>query len=1191
MKPRILTALPLFVIMTGLSGTALAVNQTWKGTVSSNWNLATNWSPGAIPGTGDIAYFDDTATTFAPSLAGSSYTLTLSISGSTSFAINPGTSPLYLRGATAVTSTSSADQSFNGNSYRGNIAGNSTFLNNGTGLLKFLVPIYKEDLSGTSTSTGSLVFDGSGNVEVATLGKRNGNLQAGVIKNGAGTLTIKGFQTVFAASGTTVSGITNITTINAGTVKVTSGDQRSLGQPQSATTGWLTLNGGTLQAATLDLTINNGNAGITLGSNGGTFNVDAARTLTLGGGSATNIISGPGSLTKAGDGTLILAGANAYAGNTTVTAGSLTLQDETSLDDDSSVEITTGTTLNLDFIGTDTIGKLTFDNALQESGTWGAPDSGADYTDTRITGTGMLLVVPKDFTWTHLGGDQKWSTANNWDVKAVPSTGAALNFPDTIQTAITNDLAAGTSIDKITFTDDAPSYTIGGSNSLTVTGSISNLSLNTQTLGFPIELGAAISLNAKDSDIALAGDISGPFGFTKTGFGVLELSGANTYDGVTAINGGILAPLNASALPSGTAVAFTNTTSPAELDITGLHQTLANLTFGTQTTGGNTVSIYGNTSSSLTVSPASLVFAPAATPIASNLSVDMGLLGGFTYDNSAGTFTLQAGASNGSGTTTVTLPETTNSITADQLKLSGLNAAAGNKSILNLGLNNTIHANTINLAANSGRGSATLQYAAGLPSGGTLEIRDATGGGTANLVIGKNSSFNGDTTAYTSILDTTGNAATLDAQIGAMLIGNAHSDGATGRQVKSNGSFIMGAGTLTATSAVIGQLEGVATTGSSNYTASGLLSLSAGGTANIGVITLTNDGMATIGGTNNISGQITIDGSGGTTTLNATTIQQGIVLPGETSRVARINWNDGTIGNIAGGDLAIIGVGIVLATSGNHTFGISTGQTATVSSAISGGGGSTALTKSGGGTLILSGPNTYAGSTAVSAGTLEMTSAFLDDASSVEISTIGAGKLNLNFSGTDAVASLTFDGVPQTTGTTYGASGSGAAVIDNDHFSGTGKLQVGVISDPYSAWIGGFGLALADQDKTDDPDGDGMNNLLEFALDGNPASGASSGKVVSKIDADHLTLTLPVRTGAVFSGSGPLTSAAIDHLIYDIDGSTDLSGFASGVEEIAPLSAGLPNLSDGWTYRTFRLTSAVSSAPKGFLRAGAGEAP
>jgi autotransporter-associated beta strand protein len=483
---------------------------------------------------------------------------------------------------------------------------------------------------------------------------------------------------------------------------------------------------------------------------------------------------------------------------------------------------------------------------------------------------------------------------------------------------------------------------------------------------------------------------------------------------------------------------------------------------------------------------------------------------------------------------------------------------------------------------NLGIGNSGSRSSGTLTAGsGTLTIRGTAGGSSASaLTIGVSDSFSiNDTT--TSVLDAS--AGTLDARFNNVIIGKDSAGGAA-RGVTVNATLKMAAGGMSAATMTLGNLIG-AYTGAGSYNITSLLDLNGTGTSNITSLTLAQNAASSSPATFTLNSQVNVNGGA---ILNATSIQQGVVT-GVTSLTSRINWTKGTIGNITGGDLSISDVAIVLGGSDTHSFDVSTGQTATVSSTISSLSGSTPLTKAGGGTLVLGGSNTYTGTTTVSAGTLETSTPFLDDASSVEIST--GGVLKLGFSGTDIVDSLTFDGAPQTTGTTYGASGSGAAVIDNVHFSGTGKLQVGVITDPFASWVAGFGLTGGDAAKTADPDGDGLSNLLEFALDGNPANGANTGKAVSKIDADHLTLTLPVRADAVFSGCGPLTSDPITALVYTIEGDNDLSGFTSGVEETTALSAGLPGLTTGWTYRTFRLTSTVSSAPKGFLRAGAAEAP
>ncbi len=65
----------------------------------------------------------------------------------------------------------------------------------------------------------------------------------------------------------------------------------------------------------------------------------------------------------------------------------------------------------------------------------------------------------------------------------------------------------------------------------------------------------------------------------------------------------------------------------------------------------------------------------------------------------------------------------------------------------------------------------------------------------------------------------------------------------------------------------------------------------------------------------------------------------------------------------------------------------------------------------------------------------------------------------------------------------------------------------------YDSWIGGFGLAAADQERADDPDGDGRSNLYEFLFGGNPTSGADP-EVSAAMTGTDLRLTWLGRTAA-----------------------------------------------------------------------------
>ena len=281
--------------------------------------------------------------------------------------------------------------------------------------------------------------------------------------------------------------------------------------------------------------------------------------------------------------------------------------------------------------------------------------------------------------------------------------------------------------------------------------------------------------------------------------------------------------------------------------------------------------------------------------------------------------------------------------------------------------------------------------------------------------------------------------------------------------------------------------------------------------------------------------------------------------------------------------------------------GTNTGDN-TLSAAIGNNGGATngnstvSLTKSGVGKWILTGANTYTGNTVVNAGTLSLTQAALNDDSTVNVASIAI--LDLTHGITDTVDSFYINGVLQLSGE-WGAIGSGAA-RQTARITGSGRLFAtngAVSSDPFNAWIDTFTTLTdpADKTKSADPDEDGLTNAVEFALDGNPESGVATGRVRSRVEtveADQaLVITLPVRAGAVFDNTpGPSADAAIDNMIYTIEGSNDLATFDQGVTEIDVSSGDMPPLSGaGWTYKTFRLNGAVGGGtprgPKGFLRA------
>jgi autotransporter-associated beta strand protein len=157
---------------------------------------------------------------------------------------------------------------------------------------------------------------------------------------------------------------------------------------------------------------------------------------------------------------------------------------------------------------------------------------------------------------------------------------------------------------------------------------------------------------------------------------------------------------------------------------------------------------------------------------------------------------------------------------------------------------------------------------------------------------------------------------------------------------------------------------------------------------------------------------------------------------------------------------------------------------------------------------------------------------------------------------------------------------------------------------PFEEWVGGppYNLTGDDALPGGDPDGDGVFNLLEYALNGNPTSGSDNGKQFVKmatVDSvpNVLTLTIAVRSGAIFAASGNRQSATVDQIIYTIEASNNLADWGTPVVTEVPgadataIQAGLPALSSGWSYRTFRSDGSASGDTADFMRLKVEEAP
>lgn len=131
-------------------------------------------------------------------------------------------------------------------------------------------------------------------------------------------------------------------------------------------------------------------------------------------------------------------------------------------------------------------------------------------------------------------------------------------------------------------------------------------------------------------------------------------------------------------------------------------------------------------------------------------------------------------------------------------------------------------------------------------------------------------------------------------------------------------------------------------------------------------------------------------------------------------------------------------------------------------------------------------------------------------------------------------------------------------------------------------------------DAAVDSDSDGIPNFGEFAFNGNPRNGSNKGVITSSlIDTNSngqrdLSLTIAVRTGAVFSSNGDGSqSATAGGVVYTVRGSLNLAAFGSEVAHVGSTASGDP----AYELHTFRLTASEGLAGKGFLQASAVKAP
>ena len=516
--------------------------------------------------------------------------------------------------------------------------------------------------------------------------------------------------------------------------------------------------------------------------------------------------SGSWGVSVNGAGTLVLSGANTYSGGTTLTSGTLAVGDNSALGT-GALSMAAGTTLSFA-----SGGNFTLANNIAISG---------DPTFTPPAGTTQTL-------------------------SGVISDGASPGFldlqgPGTLVLTGTNTYSGGTSVEAGTLQLSGAGTLGAPTGTLSVSGGVLDLGGTAQTTGALTLTGGTIQdgvLTSSAYDVQ-AGTISavlaGAGALTKTGSGVVVLSGANTYSGGTTLTSGTLVVGISSALGTGALSMAAGTT----LSIAGGNFTLA-----------NNISISGDTTftpAAGTTQTISGVISDGASPGVLDLQGPgtLVLTGANTY--SGGT-SVEAGTLQLSGAGTLGASTGTLSVSGGVLDLGGMSQTTG---VLTL-TGGTIQDGVLTSSAfdvQAGTISAALAGAGGLTK---------TGSGV--VVLSAANTFTGGVSVEAGTLQLSG-AGSIAASSGVTADGTFDISGTTvGASITTlsgSGSVMLGDQTLTLTNAS-GTFSGVIADG-------GL----AGGTG--GSLTIAG-GTETLTGANTYTGVTTVNagaalqlGSGGTT--------------------------------------------------------------------------------------------------------------------------------------------------------------------------------------------------------------------------------------------------------------------------------------------------------------------------------------
>ena len=838
-----------------------------------------------------------------------------------------------------------------------------------------------------------------------------------VVKLGAGVLTL---TPAVAAGNTFLGGLS----INQGTVAAAA--DNALG----GATGSLTFNGGTLQLnSSFDLA---SSRAVTINAAGGTIDTQGFQSTISQG------ITGTGALTKAGSGTLVLNGANSYAGGTVINGGVVRVSNDGNLGATSGGVTFNGGTLQLNSSFDINAGR-----ALTVNAAGGTIDTqGFQSTVSQgITGAGALT---------------KAGTGT------LTLTGA-------------NSYGGGTTI-------------AGGTLQLGnggTTGSITGNVTNNGTLTF----------NRSDA-ITFGGLISGTGAVQQIGSGITTLTGANSYKGPTTVDAGTLivngnqtAATGDTTVNAGATIGGTGTiggsmtvangatlapgnvgTTPGTLTVNGAvvlnNTTNLNYNFGQANVAGGPFNDLTNVAGSIVLDgKLNVNLTPGG-------SFDPGVYriinyGGALQNNGLDIASLPPGTPPGTFFVQTSVAQQVNLVNTAGLQLTFWDVGPKNNGAVNGGTGTWQNAGaTDNWADQSGAVNAPWAdsgFAIFMATPGTVTVDNGNGAVRAAgmqfasdgyVIQGDTLTLVGAPNSIIKVGDGTTGGAAYTATINAVLAG------ATQLVKTDLGTLVLnGANTYTGGTAINGGTLQVSSDGNLGAAAGGL-SID-GGTLRLGASFNINAGRA-----------ITLNAGGGTVDTQGfqTTVSQGITGAGALTKTGT-----GTLvlsgANAYGGGTTISAGTLQLGDGGtsgsitgdvtnNATLAFNRSDTATFAGVISGTG---AVQQNGIGTTVLTATNSYTGGTTINAGTLQLGNGGTSGSITGDVTNNGTFAFNRSdaitfgglVSGTGAVTQIgsgitTLTGANSYTGTTTVSAGT--LIVNGNQAAATGATTVNA-----GATIGGTG--------------------------------------------------------------------------------------------------------------------------------------